>query len=118
MSTLGERIKSLRIDHHVTQQELADSVNIKRATLANWEINRTEPGYDSLCKIADRFDVSVDYLLGRTNDAMSIVAESSERYYTIDELICLALGSDSPPTQAIEEVKAAIEYARRKYNLV
>ena len=59
----GERLKRLRVEKDLSQQELADILKVNRATLGNWEIDRTSPGYTTLCKIAKYFNVTVDYLL-------------------------------------------------------
>lgn len=82
MDTLGSKIKSLRIDRGLTQDELAKILGIARTTLASWEIDRREPDYAMLQKLADVFGVSVDYLLGRNKiiaDAL-IVAEPKAVY--------------------------------------
>ncbi|GAW91322.1 helix-turn-helix domain-containing protein [Calderihabitans maritimus] len=67
-TTLGKKIKFLRTEKGLTQEELAKALGIARATLASWEINRREPDYSMLQKIADFFDVTVDFLLGRTDN--------------------------------------------------
>ena len=61
--SLGERLKRLRVQKDLSQQELADMLKINRATLGNWEVDRTTPGYTALCKLAKHFNVTVDYLL-------------------------------------------------------
>ncbi|PRR71961.1 helix-turn-helix domain-containing protein [Neomoorella humiferrea] len=68
MSTLGDKIKQLRKKKDLTQDELASIIHVNRATLANWEINRAVPDPTTLQLLADFFNVSVDYLLGRTDD--------------------------------------------------
>lgn len=62
-----ERIRNLREDNDRTQQEIADILFINRRTYAAYEngINSMTP--ETLCKIADIYGTSVDYLLGRTN---------------------------------------------------
>ncbi len=65
MSTVADRVKSLPNMNNITQPSLADLLGIKRSTLANWEIGRIEPDLEVLCKIADCFNVTVDYLLSR-----------------------------------------------------
>jgi transcriptional regulator with XRE-family HTH domain len=62
---LGERLKQLREQKNLTQQELADALNISRGTYAHYEINRREPDDATKLRIADFFAVTVDYLLGR-----------------------------------------------------
>lgn len=60
-------LTKLRKDRGLTQQQLADSLHISRATYAQYEIGRRTPDYDILHKLADFFEVSTDYLLGRSN---------------------------------------------------
>lgn len=64
----GERISELRTKMKLTQEELAKRIGITRAALSHYEKNRREPDYETLQKLADFFDVNVDYLLGRTVD--------------------------------------------------
>lgn len=64
----GDRIANLREKYKLTQQQLADKIGITRASLSHYEKNRREPDYETLQKLADFFDVSTDYLLGRTDE--------------------------------------------------
>lgn len=64
MSTLGTRIKRLRAEMGATQEETAHALKVSRATLANWEIDRTKPDPQTLALLSRYFGVSVDYLLG------------------------------------------------------
>ena len=59
------RLKELRTKHHLKQSELADVLNVTQSTLSGWETGRYDIGNSDLHKIADYFDVSLDYLLGR-----------------------------------------------------
>jgi len=65
METLGERIKRLR--NKLTQEELAVILKVERSTLASWEVNRREPDIATLCRLADFFKVSIDWLVGHTS---------------------------------------------------
>lgn len=62
-----DRIRNLREDNDWTQQQIADMLYINRRTYAAYEngINSMTP--ETLCKIADIYGTSVDYLLGRTD---------------------------------------------------
>lgn len=62
----GDRITELREEAKLTQEELADKIGITRAALSHYEKNRREPDYETLKKIADYFNVSTDWLLGRS----------------------------------------------------
>ena len=62
------RIRNLREDNDLTQQQIADMLYINRRTYAAYEngINSMTP--ETLCKIADIYHTSVDWLLGRTDE--------------------------------------------------
>ena len=60
---LGERLKELRKRERLTQEMVADKLKISRSRYANWENNESSPGYSMLKKLAQIYDVSVDYLL-------------------------------------------------------
>ncbi|UUZ80798.1 helix-turn-helix domain-containing protein [Paenibacillus sp. P26] len=68
MGQIGNRIAYLREQHSLTQEELSLKLDISRASLSHYEKNRREPDYETLVKIANYFNVSIDYLLSRTND--------------------------------------------------
>mgnify|MGYP000888384749 FL=1 len=72
MATFAERLKQLRVWYSVTQEDLAASLGVSRATVAGYEApsKKREPDFRLVCRLADFFDVSVDYLLGRTDDPM------------------------------------------------
>ena len=64
MSTITERLKTLRNKTGKTQKEVAELTGLVRATLANWETGRTEPDIESVKLLADFYGVSVNYLVG------------------------------------------------------
>ena len=65
MEIFAKRLKELRKEHKLTQQQLANALNIQQQSYLRYELNTSEPSYDMLVKIADMFDVSTDFLLGR-----------------------------------------------------
>lgn len=67
MSNFAERLKFLRENSGLTQQGVADILNVSRATIAGYETKGKQPDYEKLTKLAEYFNVSVDYLLGRSN---------------------------------------------------
>ncbi|RXZ84300.1 XRE family transcriptional regulator [Paenibacillaceae bacterium] len=62
---LGERLRSLRKERKMTQEQLASFLNAVKSTISQYENNINEPDIETIKKLADCFDVSVDYLLGR-----------------------------------------------------
>ena len=65
---LGQRLKELRKLNNVTQKQLAEFIGASERGVQNYEQGSRKPAYDMLIAIADYFDVSVDYLLGRTDN--------------------------------------------------
>lgn len=64
----GDILKKLRNEKGLSQQELTDRLNINRSTYARYETSNTQPDYDTLKLLADYFEVSTDYILGRTEN--------------------------------------------------
>lgn len=65
---IAERIKNARLNKHYTQKELAELINVKSTTVSGWELGRNEPSIDTLKKLANKLDVSFDYLAGATDN--------------------------------------------------
>ena len=66
MLTLNENIKKLRVAQGLNQVEFAKILCVTKQCVSNWENDNVVPSIDMLCKIADFFGVSTDYLLGRS----------------------------------------------------
>lgn len=68
----GDRLKELREDQGMTQTDLANLLNISRTSISGYETEANDPSIDILIKIADIFNVSLDYLLGRTKEKYNL----------------------------------------------
>ncbi|SHI76497.1 DNA-binding transcriptional regulator, XRE-family HTH domain [Geosporobacter subterraneus DSM 17957] len=70
MISLGSRLKYLRIEKGLTQEELAENLNkkfeisINKGMISKWESDKSEPRLDYTKNLAEYFDVSLDYLIG------------------------------------------------------
>ena len=64
----SERLKELRKQAHLTQVELASKLGIVQSSYADWERGKKKPTQDNLVKIAQIFNVSVDYLVGNSEE--------------------------------------------------
>lgn len=62
-----ENIRSLRIDNGYTQKQIAELLGISQNTYSQYEIGVLNYPVDALMKLADFYNVSIDYLLGRTS---------------------------------------------------
>lgn len=68
---LPARIALLRKSKKFTQEKLGELVNVSQRSVASWEAGERSPSISTLCDLADKFNVSVDWLLGRTDDEKS-----------------------------------------------
>ena len=69
---MGEKIRELRKAAGISQDQLAELASLNRVTIAKYESGRVEPGAQALSRIADALDVSVDALLGKTQDETAV----------------------------------------------
>lgn len=69
MSTFGTRIRDLRENLELSQQDVANHINCSSKVLSNYELDKREPDFDTLIKLCDFFNVTADYLLGRTSNS-------------------------------------------------
>lgn len=68
----GDRLKELREDFHLTQDQLGEIIDINRSTISGYENNLINPTLDVLVKLADTFNVSMDYLGCRTKEKYNL----------------------------------------------
>jgi len=117
------RLKELRhINKGLTQSQLAQELHIGKSTISNYENGYSTPDIETLMKIAIHFDVSTDYLLGRTND---VLKESEGTPYVrankiplFKEIVEPDIGSDSQkvetyitkPEQILADYKSLFAY--------
>ena len=66
--TFGERLQLLRKNKGITQVQMADILEMTERAYRRYENNQSTPHYETLLKIADYFDVSLDYLTGRSEN--------------------------------------------------
>ena len=67
MSKLSERLRNERTAKGYTQKQVADYLQITYNAISQYESGAREPSIDTLRRICDFFDVSADYLIGRTD---------------------------------------------------
>jgi transcriptional regulator with XRE-family HTH domain len=71
-------LKELRTKNGITQEELANYLNVTRPTIAGYETKGKEPDYATLISISDFFNVSIDYLLTGTDAQISTIDDESD----------------------------------------
>ena len=121
MGNFQNIFKRLRTSSGLTQAEIAEKLGISRSTIGMYETGAREPDFETLEKIADFFNVDIDFLLGRS-DKTTILPETVGYYYLNDETRAIAqevyenpelrslfhVARDIPP----ERLKAHIEFMK------
>lgn len=68
----AERLKTTRKQNGYTQVSLAEKLQVSKGTVAMWETGKRTPDFETLIALSELFDVSTDYLLGKSDDNSSI----------------------------------------------
>lgn len=66
---IGNKIRELRLQHHMSQVELSKVLHVSQQTITKWENGKAEPSSGALASIAKYFNVSADYLIGNPKKA-------------------------------------------------
>lgn len=95
----GKRIRALRKDRGLNQDQLAELANLNRVTIAKYESGRVEPGAQALARIADALEVSTDVLLGRSD-----AVYPSHKFPVTVEAQIVSGGMDKLPKEQREQI--------------
>ncbi|MCM1192276.1 MAG: helix-turn-helix domain-containing protein [Butyrivibrio sp.] len=95
--TTGAILTRLRAEKDVGQKEVATYLKVSVSTVSNYENNVHSPDYTMLCRLADYYGVTTDYLLGRTDyrDDPKVLNLRVSEEYTITDVIDVMLTFDS-----------------------
>lgn len=103
-SEFGFRLERLRNEKSLTQAEISERLGISRSTYNGYELDRITPPTDVLMRMADMYNVSCDYLLGRTTERRPAADEIAGKLRTLASL-CDAQGAQ--PMQ-YDELRALV----------
>ncbi|CCF28789.1 helix-turn-helix domain-containing protein [Leuconostoc citreum] len=116
MSITADRIKELRKQKQLTQQGLADKIEASRDTITKYENGRRIPTLAMISLIADVLDTTVDYLQGKTDNALKTSHNGSnngDEQPLTDAQKQVAYFIDPSATQEdIEQIKKLVEIAK------
>ena len=98
-----ERLKKLRKERNLSQDNVGQSLNIGGRTIGNYESGERLPSLDTLVKLADFYEVSMDYLLGRTDNRLVNATGTEVSLY------------EKLPPEGQEEMKTLLNFMRHKY---
>jgi transcriptional regulator with XRE-family HTH domain len=102
----GERLKELRKNKKLTQEDIAKIFNINPATVSAWEVGKAQPNYDILVELANYFGVSIDFLLGNETNSPNTIDK-------VNQALREAGLVNSDETLKEEEIKLALDQARQ-----
>lgn len=105
MANLAFRIRELRQENNLTQTEFGKIFGVGKTTVSMWENSNNSPDDEIKSKIADYFNTSVDYLLGRTNI----------RKYDTEISAFSTFNTDGLSDEDIEAVKSIVEALKKKH---
>ena len=117
MKKFGNVLKELRNEKHLTGEELGKALSVTKVAISNWENGNRTPDTDMLKKIANYFDVSLDYLLGRT-DERNLNTDKPQLNENITTISAHRINGDidNLPDEAIDKINDYIEMIKLKYN--
>ena len=79
-----KNLRNVRKECNLTQKQIAELLNISQQSYSDYENEKTQPDFETLIRIADALNVSIDYLLGRTDELGGVVAPPLS--HTVPEL--------------------------------
>lgn len=115
MAEMGEILAELRKDKHLLQKDLADFLSISIGTVSNYETGAHEPDFETLCKLADFFQVSTDYLLGRTDLPYDVkkLSEPVRNGITISDITHTLLNMSQENLDSVLEYMELLTYKNK-----
>lgn len=114
MARFGEVLAELRSDRKLTQKALADILHVTVGTISNYENGVHFPDVEKLTDLADYFQVTTDYLLGRCTYSISpnIFEETLLNGKTVGDIITILRHLSPERRQAISVILSDMEYLR------
>lgn len=117
-----ERIKELRLSKKLTQQEVADRIGITRPAYTAYESGKRQPDFDTLETLAQLYEVTTDYLLGRNKvPKWASKSEVIELDKILQSNVGMAYGEEGPVTdedrEAINDLIASYYWRKKQKKL-
>ena len=123
MNKFPQKLKEVRTARKVTQEELGNYLGFRDSTISQYESGIREPDYDTLVKIAQFFETTTDYLLGRTTQSYqqspskhSIARDPSPTTIAAHRTDNI-FDREDVPAEAKKSVEDYIEFVKKKYGI-
>lgn len=113
----GERLRELREKKNITRYNLADVLKVSYSTVSKYETNIRFPDREALLTLADFFDVSLDYLLCRSDikETSEKILKKARNQYIVSSPQNTYSEDEELSPEAIEEIEKFKEYVQHKY---
>lgn len=102
----GDRLKELRKERNLTQEDIGNLCNVAKNTVSSWEKNINQPNFEIVKKLAQYFGVSIDFLFGYNINNINTIEKINQ---TLRE--ANLINNDEELKE--EEIKLALEQARQ-----
>lgn len=102
----GDKLKELRKNKNMTQEDISKLCNVAKQTISNWESNITQPPFEVVTKLAQYFNVTTDYLLGFDQNNLDKIDK-------LNKALREAGMVNNDETLKEEEIRLAINQARQ-----
>lgn len=99
---IGNRLKELREQNRLRQDQVARLVGVERPTVSLWENDLRQPSYQTLVRLANLYGVTTDYLLGRTDDRLLDISGLTPREAA---MIIQLVASMTAQNKKLEEIQ-------------
>lgn len=86
-NTFGERLRDLRKEKNLLQSEFGSLFDLSPSAIGSYERNEREPAYNHLVAFADFFNVSLDFLMGRSEERLTVQAYTQRDTFQLKELL-------------------------------
>ena len=107
MQEVAERLRHLREGVKLSQMKMAEVVGVKQSSLNRYELNQASPTFETLLRYADLFDVSLDYIFGRTDNPQGRLYEYRPRIEQSDpameKFVEMCFDPNSPMNERLKE---------------
>jgi transcriptional regulator with XRE-family HTH domain len=107
---LAKRIKQLRLELGLTQKELGEKIGVNDNAITNYEKGNREPDNATICKLAEIFGCTTDYLLGLTNAKNNVIIKNENIPEELKPYID-AISIDKDKVLTPEDIKGLIQAA-------
>ena len=111
------KLLELRTEQNLSQRSIAKEMHVSQGTYNNWENARTQPSIEQLIALADFFDVSVDYLIGRSDEYNALASPARNRLSLDEQKLITSIRALSPEAKKLRQLEIDTETLLLEHNV-